>query len=52
MLLVCDLMALFSHRVYFNSLIAGTVHFIDFEYAMYSYEHSEVGCHFCEYAGK
>lgn len=29
----------------------GSVHFIDHEYAMYNYEHFEIGNHFCEYAG-
>ena len=29
----------------------GCVHFIDHEYAMYNYEHFEIGNHFCEYAG-
>ena len=31
--------------------VAGSVHFIDHEYAMYNYEHFEIGNHFCEYAG-
>lgn len=29
----------------------GCVYFIDHEYAMYNYEHFELGNHFCEYAG-
>ncbi|XP_052270800.1 ethanolamine kinase 1-like isoform X3 [Dreissena polymorpha] len=29
----------------------GCVHFIDQEYAMYNYEHFDLGNHFCEYAG-
>lgn len=29
----------------------GSVHFIDHEYAMYNFEHFEIGNHFCEYAG-
>ena len=30
---------------------SGRVNFIDHEYAMYNYEHYEIGNHFCEYAG-
>ena len=32
--------------------VAGSVHFIDHEYAMYNFEHFEIGNHFCEYAGE
>ena len=32
--------------------ISGSIHFIDYEFAMYNYEHCELGIHFCEYAGK
>ena len=32
-------------------LLAGTIKFIDFETAMFSNEHYELACHFCEYAG-
>ena len=27
---------------------SGTVHFIDYEFAMYNYEHYEIAAHFCE----
>ena len=26
----------------------GSVHFIDYEFAMYNYEHYEIASHFCE----
>ena len=32
-------------------LLSGTIKFIDFEVAMFSNEHYELACHFCEYAG-
>lgn len=29
----------------------GSIHFIDYEIAMYNHEHYDIGTHFCEYAG-
>ena len=32
--------------------IAESVHFIDYEYSKYNYEHAEISRHFTEYAGE
>ena len=39
---------IFTH----SAIFPGCVYFIDHEYAMFNYEHFELGNHFCEYAGK
>ena len=45
-------MSIVYKRIIIFFFFAGCVHFIDHEYAMYNYEHFEIGNHFCEYAGK
>ena len=37
---------------YSTDLVSGSVHFIDYEYAMFNCEHYEIGHHFCFMAGK
>ena len=38
--------------IYLFLSFADQIHFIDFEVAMYNYEHFDVAQHFCEYTGK
>ena len=39
-------------NVLFFLSFSDQIHFIDFEVAMYNYEHFDVAQHFCEYTGK
>ena len=44
-------MYLYFHRADNLCLITDRVHFIDYEFAMYNYEHYDIAHHFCEYTG-
>ena len=35
-----------------SQFVSDSVHFIDYEYAMFNCEHYEIGHHFCFMAGK